>query len=42
MGYGLEVFPNGNYYIGDYINNRPEGEGLFKWVTGEKYKGNWS
>ena len=32
-------FANGDYYNGEFKENLMEGEGLYKWASGESYKG---
>ena len=37
---GLEKFKNGDIYVGDFVNGRPEGKGKKVWMeTGEVYEG---
>ena len=39
---GLEKFKNGDIYIGDFVNGRPQGKGKKVWMeTGEVYEGQW-
>ncbi len=40
-GKGLEINPNGNRYVGYYMNGMPEGVGVFTWRNGENYEGEW-
>lgn len=38
-GFGIEIFPNGSTYEGEYYDGKPHGEGTFKWANGEIYSG---
>ena len=40
-GHGTEKFINGDYYIGSYINGKPDGYGEYYWVNGSQYKGSF-
>ena len=40
-GYGHILFPDGNYYIGDFIDGFKDGQGIFTWHNGNKYTGYW-
>jgi hypothetical protein len=40
-GYGTYVFPNGNKYMGDFKNGRPNGRGILYLANGSKYIGHW-
>ena len=40
-GKGLEICPNGNVFVGYYMNGKPEGVGVFTWQNGEVYEGEW-
>ena len=35
------VFPNGNSYMGEMLNDRFHGEGTFLWTDGSYYTGSW-
>ena len=30
---------NGEYYIGDFVNNMMHGEGIYVWPSGRTYEG---
>jgi hypothetical protein len=32
---------NGNKYIGEWVNGKPQGEGVYTWPDGSKYVGQW-
>lgn len=34
-GFGYEIYPNGNVYIGNYDNNKKHAEGVFYWFNME-------
>jgi hypothetical protein len=38
-GEGTEKFANGDLYIGNYVNGKPEGYGEYFWVNGSFFKG---
>ena len=38
-GYGTEKFGNGDFYVGNYVNGKPDGYGEYYWSTGCQYKG---
>jgi hypothetical protein len=38
-GYGTDIFSNGDSYIGEYVNGKPEGKGQYKWGHGSGYVG---
>ncbi len=38
-GEGTEKFSNGDIYIGNYVNGKPEGYGEYYWVNGSFFKG---
>ena len=37
--YGSHTFPNGNTYVGEWQNNKYNGQGTFIFKSGEKYEG---
>ena len=37
-GKGEFTWPDGRYYIGDYVDDKKEGQGVFHWPDGRKYK----
>ena len=40
-GKGEFTWPDGRYYIGDYVDDKKEGQGVFHWPDGRKYDGGW-
>lgn len=38
-GKGEEIWSDGAYYKGDYINGEKSGVGLFRWSDGSSYEG---
>lgn len=40
-GEGQEKFANGDVYIGNYMNGKPEGYGEYYWSNGSSFKGNF-
>jgi hypothetical protein len=38
---GKALYPGGSKYIGQFINEKPNGEGTFLYSNGSKYFGNW-
>jgi len=38
-GHAREVWPDGAYYDGQFLNGRKQGHGTFVWVDGSKYDG---
>ncbi|MCB0519315.1 MAG: caspase family protein [Lewinellaceae bacterium] len=40
-GYGTFQFPNGDKYIGDFRQGRPNGRGILYFANGNKYLGDW-
>ncbi len=40
-GYGTFQYPNGNRYIGDFSNGKPNGKGILYCANGNKYVGHW-
>ncbi len=40
-GLGEYSYPNGAYYIGEFINGIPEGNGRIFYPTGDRYEGGW-
>ncbi|MBI5914223.1 MAG: caspase family protein [Bacteroidetes bacterium] len=40
-GYGTYVYPNGNRYLGNFLNGKPNGSGILYCANGNKYLGQW-
>jgi len=40
-GYGTSTFPNGNKYVGDFVDGKFHGLGIFYFTDGNKYIGDW-
>jgi len=40
-GVGEYTWPNGDHYIGEYLNDLKHGKGVLKKVNGEVYDGAW-
>lgn len=40
-GRGVYVFPNGNRYEGEWVNDMKAGYGVLYYVNGERYEGYW-
>ena len=40
-GQGTEKFVNGDYYVGNYVNGKPDGYGEYFWTNGCSYKGSF-
>lgn len=40
-GYGTYQYPNGNRYIGDFNDGKPNGKGILYCANGNKYIGHW-
>ena len=38
-GTGTDIFANGDFYTGDYIDGRPHGKGQYSWANGATYVG---
>jgi hypothetical protein len=38
---GEEMFGNGDYYKGEYVNGLPEGFGEYVWTDKSRYKGDF-
>lgn len=37
--FGLRTLENGNIYTGQWLNDKPHGDGTFKWASGSQYSG---
>jgi hypothetical protein len=40
-GKGRKIFANGEYYVGEFDNDKANGYGVFKDLNGGKYEGQW-
>ena len=40
-GKGFELYSNGSNYEGEFLNNKPHGNGNYIWANGESYNGEW-
>ncbi len=40
-GHGQFKWESGNYYIGEYKNDKRHGYGEMHWIDGSIYKGDW-
>lgn len=40
-GHGIEKWPDGTVYEGEFKNGLKHGEGTYKWNDGSFYRGNW-
>jgi hypothetical protein len=38
---GTYIFPNGNKYDGEWVDDVKEGYGILTYVNGERYEGYW-
>ncbi len=38
---GVKVWPSGDRYEGDYLNDRRHGFGIYEWANGDRYEGLW-
>ena len=41
-GKGIEVWSDGSYYLGNFLEGVKEGQGIYFWADGSKYSGMWS
>lgn len=41
IGTGVETWPDGSKYVGEYVNDLREGKGIFTWPHGNAYDGQW-
>jgi hypothetical protein len=39
--YGTMIYENGDKYVGDFLNNKRNGEGSYYYLNGSYFKGNW-
>ena len=35
------IYENGDKYVGDFLNNKRNGEGSYYYLNGSYFKGNW-
>lgn len=42
QGIGIEIWPQGSFYKGEFINNKRQGLGSFFWSNGASYQGYWN
>ena len=40
-GLGVLTFPNGDKYVGEWVNDLKYGQGIFTYPDGNKYVGGW-
>ena len=40
-GKGVEQWPDGKRYEGDFKQGKKDGQGTFEWPNGNKYIGSW-
>lgn len=38
---GETIWPDNKKYIGEYVDDKKDGEGIFEWGNGKKYEGRW-
>ena len=41
-GPGIELWSDGSYYNGAYLNGMKHGTGTYYWSDGSQYKGQWA
>jgi hypothetical protein len=41
-GKGMYQYANGDKYIGDWIDDRRTGQGVFTWINGNRYEKKYS
>ena len=42
INHGKQIFPNGTYFEGSFVNNYPQGEGVWHFINGNVVKGNFN
>jgi len=40
-GYGITLYPDGIRYDGQYLLDKKQGFGIYKWADGRVYEGWW-
>jgi len=40
-GNGEAEYPNGDKFVGNYVNGTREGKGVYRYANGDKYDGEW-
>lgn len=40
-GKGVLIDPSGGKYVGDFVNDKKDGHGVFTWKDGWQYRGDW-
>ena len=40
-GKGINIYANGNKYVGEVKNDLKHGYGIYTWANGAKYEGEW-
>ena len=40
-GLGVFTWPDGNQYIGQYLNDKRHGKGILKKANGDRFEGMW-
>lgn len=40
-GYGIQTWPDGSVYEGDWLKNEANGKGKFIYANGDVYEGSW-
>lgn len=41
-GFGVEIWPDGAKYEGNYVQGKKQGQGKFYWTDGSQYEGEFS
>jgi len=39
---GVQAWPSGALYVGEFRNGRRDGRGIYTWPNGDRYEGEWS
>ena len=40
-GQGNQTLASGDNYVGGFLNDKLDGEGVYKWKSGHEYSGSW-